>query len=279
MSDQIEGATGQAPGDLYAERIFGRAALTRATLQPDTRAPLYGLVGYERNEALGHLPAQNGIYRIGAAGISASRDDMLAWEAFIDATRDDPQGLYSRLSVQPRFAPGTPASCGRGLAHDLVTWVATTGHGGALRGFRAHRIPAAAERLSDVVIFYHAADARAAAICLQETALLHAPKVKSMVPQGWDGLWLEEAQGHLLRSEACATGITLHQATTPSRLTPDPDGEARASGASLLRRPAGLTLQCHAENLTASSRALTPVDMPILRTLPDATVRRNQTPF
>ena len=39
LSDQIEGATGQALGDLYAERIFGPAALTTATLQPDTRAP------------------------------------------------------------------------------------------------------------------------------------------------------------------------------------------------------------------------------------------------
>ena len=85
---------------------------------------------------------------------------MLAWEAHIDASREDPAGLYKQLSAPPSFADGTPTSYGYRLAHDTVAGVKTTGHGGALRGFRAHRLHAASERLSVVVMFNHEADAR-----------------------------------------------------------------------------------------------------------------------
>ena len=39
----------------------------------------------------------------------ASLDDMIAWERFIDRTRDDAQGLYRRLSARPNFADGRKA--------------------------------------------------------------------------------------------------------------------------------------------------------------------------
>ena len=67
--------------------------------------------------SFGFIPAVNRINWTGDAGIVASLEDMIAWERFIDATRDDAEGLYRRLSVSPSFADGTPAQYGFGLAH------------------------------------------------------------------------------------------------------------------------------------------------------------------
>src|SRR5690606_21471859 len=105
-------------------------------------------IGYEGDEASGFVPAVNRIHWTGDAGILASLDDMIAWERFIDATRDDADGLYRRLSVRPSFADGAPAHYGFGLAHIESGSVALAGHGGALRGWRSQRLHAAAERLS-----------------------------------------------------------------------------------------------------------------------------------
>lgn len=45
-------------------------------------------------------------------GISASLDDMVAWETYIDATRDYSNGLYGRISVPQRSVDGNPAPYG-----------------------------------------------------------------------------------------------------------------------------------------------------------------------
>ena len=60
-----------------------------ATLTADTSQPEDGVVGYEGNDDTGFFPASNAIYWIGDAGISASLDDMMNYEAWIDATRND----------------------------------------------------------------------------------------------------------------------------------------------------------------------------------------------
>ncbi len=115
LSELIESETGQDLEDLYREVIWGPAGMTGAVLTADTRHPADDVVGYEGSDATGFLPADNGIYWIGDAGISASLEDMLAYEAWIDATRDDPDSLYNRLSAPPAFADGTPAHTASGL--------------------------------------------------------------------------------------------------------------------------------------------------------------------
>ncbi len=259
LSELIESTTGRPLAALYAERLFGPARMTTAVLQADTRQPVDGVVGYEGNDDVGYLPADNGIYWIGDAGIAASLDDMLAWEAFIDATRDDRQGIYNRLAVPPTFKDGSAASYGFGLKHDVVAGRKTTGHGGALRGFRAHRLHVAEERLSVVVMFNHEADAHAAAYGLVETALGFKPEA-GLVPQAdWRGLWLDAAQGLVLRTQPEAGAIRLHYATTSARLTLGADGVARGGGVSLERGPGGLTMWRPAEALTVTPRPLDPV--------------------
>ncbi|MBI1217119.1 MAG: D-aminopeptidase [Rhodobacteraceae bacterium] len=260
LSELIEATTGRALGDLYAERLFAPAGMTTATLLPDSRVPADGVVGYEGNDEVGFLPAENGIYWIGDAGISASLADMLAWEAHIDATRDDPCGLYTRLSAAPSFQDGTPASYGYGLKHDTVAGVKVTGHGGALRGFRAHRLHALSERLSVVVMFNHEANARGAAVALLEAALGFAEPEKPGTPEGWDGLWLDNDQGLVLRTTADSTGVTLRYATSPARLAVGADGGIHGEGVSLRRQGDGLLMTRAAENLQVTAPPLAAVN-------------------
>jgi D-aminopeptidase len=258
LSDMIEAETGRDLGDLYAERVFAPAGMATARLLPDTRVNADGVVGYEGNDEVGFLPAVNGIHWRGDAGISASLDDMLAWEAFIDATRDDEGGLYRRLTVPARYGDGTPASYGYGLRHDVVAGVKTTGHGGALRGFRAHRLHAASERLSVVVMFNHEAAASAATATLMEAALGYQSSVAPAVPVGWDGIWLDEANGLLVRTVQDSGGVMLRYAPSPARLTVAADGVARGGGVTLTRGDEGLTMLRPAENMVVRARALVP---------------------
>ena len=69
--------------------------------------------------------------------------------------RDDPAALYRRLSAQVTFADGNPASYGFGLGRSTEFGRPVTGHGGALRGWRSHRMYVPSERVSVVVLFNH----------------------------------------------------------------------------------------------------------------------------
>ncbi len=259
LGDLIERASGRDLATLLRERIFAPAGMATAELRPDTRHNADGVVGYEGNDAVGFLPAVNGIYWAGDAGISAALDDMLAWEQYIDATRNNAQGLYNRLCRSPRFADGSPASYANGIAHAEVAGRATTGHGGALRGFRAHRRHVGSERLSVVVMFNHEADAHGAALGLIEAALGFAePQAASAA--GWQGLWLDPEQELLLRTTVEGDEVVLHYATTSAKLKVAADGLARGKGVSLQRQGDAMVMQREDENLTVTARALQPVE-------------------
>jgi D-aminopeptidase len=259
LGEVIEAETGRPLSELLAQ-MFARVGMTHAELRPDTRRNADGVVGYEGNDAVGFMPALNGIYWAGDAGISASLADMLAWEAYIDASRADPAGIYNRLSRNPIFKGGEKASYGNGLKHDVVAGHATTGHGGALRGFRAHRIHAADARLSVVVMFNHEADAHGAAYALMQTAL-GQPEAAPGAAAGpdWAGLWLDEERSMLARLEPAAQGVTLHYGTTPALLQLDKTG-ASGGGVAITRQGADLVMQRPTENLTLTARPLTPID-------------------
>ncbi len=259
LAELIERRTGRALAELYAERLFGPAGMATAVLAADTRTPPDGVVGYEGNDDTGFVPAQNGIWWAGDAGIAASLEDMLAWEVFIDATRDDPGGLYNRISAPATFRNGTRAPYAWGLRQDQVAGHAVTGHGGALRGFRCNRMHAAAARLSVVVMFNHEANAHAAATFLLEAAL-GVPPAPARAPEGWTGLWLDRDNGLALRTEADATGITLRYGTSAARLTMAEDGAAEAPGLHLQQTGEALIMRREAENLTVRADRLEPLD-------------------
>ncbi len=195
LSDIIERRTGQLFAEQLRTRILDRAGMPHAMLNPDTSHVVGGGIGYEGSVQDGFRPAVNNIHWTGDAGLAASLDDMIAWERFIDASRDDADGLYNRLSAPQTFRDGAAASYGFGLSHATLLGRAATCHGGGLRGWRSFRAHIAAERVSVVVLFNHMADPREAALGLL-AALFDAPAAVAAMPgEEWHGRYLEPETG------------------------------------------------------------------------------------
>lgn len=249
LSELIRKATGLDLVELYRKHIWGQAGMQGAVLTADTRHPEDGVTGYEGNGSTGYFPADNGIFWLGDAGISASLDDMLAYEAWIDATRDNPASLYRRLSEPVSFADGTPALYSFGIAHETVGGVAVTGHGGALRGFRAHRMNARAARVSVVVMFNHEASARDAAAFLMRAALGQPEPVWQPPESGWEGQWLCPATGLIARLEPGTGGVKLHFATGPELLRQQGPGVLASGETQIERQGAALRMRRRRDNL------------------------------
>jgi D-aminopeptidase len=255
VSELIESETGEALETLYRRHVWEPAGMKTAVLTSDTRHPEDGVVGYEGSDATGFFPAENAIFWIGDAGISASLDDMLAYEAWIDATREDEASPYRRISAQPAFADGAPAAYGYGLARHEIAGLAFTGHAGALRGFRAQRLNSRDARLSVVVLFNHEGDTYAAAKSLIEAALGHVEPEPAPIPDGWDGQWLAD-DGLLVQIESGRRKATLRYATGGETVTLAPDGTLTSPGVVVAKSPGGLTMTRSREN---AAPALTPL--------------------
>lgn len=255
LSDLLEEQSGRSLAELYAQRLFEPAGMASAVLTADTSVPADGVVGYEGNAATGYFPALNRIYWTGDAGISASLEDMLAWERYIDATRDDARGIYPRLSWPQTFNDGQPARYGFGLSHDRIGDVAVTGHGGALRGFRLQRVHAASRRLSVVVLFNHEADAHGAAYEVMRAALGQSepPAGGRPADPDWNGIYLDEANGLRLAVSAAGEGLDVRYVSSPERLAIGADGDATSSSMRLERDGDTLLVTRPGENLKAKA--------------------------
>lgn len=218
LAELLERAAGEEMATLYARHVWEPAGMATAMLAADTRQPPDGVTGYEGTAATGFVPADNGIWWVGDAGMAASLDDMLAWEVWVDATREDAGALYRRLAAPQAFRDGSPAGYGFGLSQSTVAGRRFTGHGGALRGFRCYRMHCAAERLSVVVMFNHQADAQGAAQMLARAALGWADPAPLPLEDGWQGHWLCPETGLGARLEPGAASATLRFGTSPEEL-------------------------------------------------------------
>lgn len=159
---------------LLEERLFRPAGMRTAALRPDTAALPKPCVGYEGDEQHGFRAATNRIEWSGDAGVIATLEDMIAYEQYLDRSWEDPQSPYQSISQPQAYKDGKPAEYGYGLGRGEVGGKTTLGHGGALRGFRLHRVHVPSERLSVVVLFNHEADAGDAA----KDIVKHLLKVK-----------------------------------------------------------------------------------------------------
>lgn len=258
LSEILEAREDRPFGEVLRRRVFDPAGMQSALLGADTRALPDGSEGYEGNPAIGHRPAVNRIVWTGDAGLAASLEDMIAWERWIDATRDDPQSLYRRLSAPVTFSDGAPAAYGFGLGRGRQFGREVTSHGGALRGWRSHRLYVPSERLSVVVMFNHLSEAHVAASDLLAAALdaeKPAPPADLPAP-AWLGVWIDPATQLSARIDMAGEGrVRLRYGHSAEVLDLQSDGSARTeSGLSLSADGAGLRLERPAENLVVSLR-------------------------
>lgn len=251
LAELIEAETGAPLEVHYRDLIWGPAGMETAVAAPDTRFPVDGVVGYEGDTARGFYPAVNGIYWTGDAGISASLTDMLAYESWIDEHRDDDDALYARMARPVTFRDGTPAAYGFGLARGKLGDFDTTGHSGALRGFRAHRLHVASRRLSVFVAFNHEADAHRAALDLARAAV--GPPEPATLPadESWRGQWICPETGLICRIDAGETGAFLTFAGGVERLGPASDGSLQGPGVVITKSGSALRMLRKNENLVS----------------------------
>jgi D-aminopeptidase len=241
---------------LLRTRVFDPAGMPSALLAADTSAMPDGTQGYEGAPDRGFRPAENRILWTGDAGLGASLDDMIAWERHIDATRDDPDALYSRLSAPVSFADGTPARYGFGLNRGTELGRQATLHGGALRGWRSHRMYLPAERISVVVMFNHLSDAHEAAVDVLAAVLdeVRPPPPAPVPPPDWLGAYIEPESGLAARLDTGPQGqLRLRYGHVAERLELHADGTAHSSSGNVRVRPAtdGLWMDRPHENLVA----------------------------
>jgi len=238
LSDIVQERSGRGFAELLRDRIFDLVGMESALLAADTSAMPDGTTGYEGNATSGFRAAENRILWTGDAGVGASLDDMIAWERFIDATRDDPDGLHRRLSAPVTFADGNPASYGFGLSHSTEFARHVIGHGGALRGWRSHRLYVPKERVSVVVLFNHLANAHDAAMDLLAAVLdeqRSAPDA-TLPPPEWIGAYLDLETGLSARIDAASPGrLRLRYGHSAEVLDLQADGSAGSGDSSQLR--------------------------------------------
>ena len=250
LSDIVQHRTGRGFAELLRAGIFDRTGMHTAILAANTHAMPDGTEGYEGTRETGFRAAENRILWTGDAGIGASLDDMIAWERHIDAMHDDPGALYSRLSAPVNFADGAAASYGFGLSRGKKFGHAITGHGGALRGWRSHRLYVPSQRVSVVVMFNHMADAYGAAIDLLGASLgeLPSPAVPHP-PPGWLGAYVEPETGLSVRIETAPNHqLLLRYGHAPERLDVRQDGAASNDTVRLWMDEDGLWMDRPVEN-------------------------------
>lgn len=258
LADLIESHTGQSLIELLSERIFKPAGMQTAELIPDT-ALFDECTGYEGDTVRGFLPAVNRIHWMGDAGICASLDDMIAWEQFIDATRDDENGIYRRLSGPQTFSDGNAAPYGLGLKFEEAGGRRLTGHGGALRGWRCQRWHCADERLSTIAMFNFEGGASDVAFKLMNIALGVSTTEPAWVEAdaAWFGSWLDHETGLVLSLEDAGRGrMKARFGTGPEIMDVVSENEARSSMTTIRRDGDTIQLAREDENLSLTMQRL-----------------------
>ncbi len=251
LSDILRDRTGRSFAENLRQRVFARAGMESAILAADTSSMPDGTEGYEGNPATGFRPAVNRVLWTGDAGLGASLDDMIAWERHIDATRDDAGSLYGRLTVPVSFADGAPAPYGFGLNRKTELGREITGHGGALRGWRSHRIYVPSERISVVVMFNHLSDAHGAAVDLLSAVVGEHPPApdESLPAPEWLGAYVEPETGLAVRIDAPHPGrVRLRYGHSAEMLTLRADGTTGTDGTRLRPGVGGLWMERPGEN-------------------------------
>jgi D-aminopeptidase len=251
LADIVQARTGRGFEELLRRYLFDPAGMADARLIANTRAMPDGTEGYEGSQFAGFRPAVNRVLWTGDAGIGASLDDLIAWERSIDAARDDADAIYARLSAPVCFADGMAATYGFGLSRQRELGHVATGHGGALRGWRSHRLYLPAKRVSVVVLFNHLSDAHGAAVDLVAALLgIDRPApTEALSPPLWLGAYREPETELAVRVDLAADGrLRLRYGHAAERLELHADGSAGNGATRLTPGNGGLWMERPAEN-------------------------------
>lgn len=191
----IEKVTKQSFGNLVTERIFIPAGMSSACLPANTAGHPQPCVGYEGDEHNGYQPAVNRIEWSGDAGIVASLTDMVAYEQYLDRSWKDESSLYRKIAEPQHYRDDSPAGYGWGLGRSMVGGAQVLSHGGALRGYRLHRLHAPEKGVSVVVMLNHEKDAKSMAFHILKK-VLNVPADEAppaITPSAdWSGRYLDE---------------------------------------------------------------------------------------
>ncbi|KAI0485162.1 beta-lactamase/transpeptidase-like protein [Xylariaceae sp. FL0804] len=206
LARMLERVSGQSLGQLLSERVFVPAGMATALLQANTAGHPLPCVGHEGSAQQGYTPAVNRIEWSGDAGIVASLDDMISYERYLDRSWVDDGSNYRDIAGPQTWRVEITYRYSFGLVHRELDEIGhTLGHGGALRGFRLHRVHVPGKRVSVVVMFNHEADAAAAAERILRAVLdVDDPRTPPPVAlddcdsRGWDGSFLEPDSGLVL---------------------------------------------------------------------------------
>ena len=201
LASLIEEATGADFGALLRERLFVPAKMRTAKFATDSAIYPSDCSGYEGNFESGFFAAVNRSHWIGDAGISASLEDMIAWECYLQESSMSKGSLYNRIATEQFFIDGSPAPYGYGLAHGLVGNVKVVGHSGGMRGWRMHRTFARDLGLSAIVMLNHEADAKAAAESLIAAA---AGSVERAFPSAVSHYYVNRSRSLVAEVHSCA---------------------------------------------------------------------------
>lgn len=218
VARMIESITKEPLPKLLEERVFRPANMTTAQLIPSTAQQPGDCLGYEGNEQYGFLAAVNRIEWSGDAGITASLEDMIAYEKYFDK-RWSEKSKYSIVASARTYKDGVYAPYSYGLGHHQIEHVATVGHSGALRGWRIHRRYVEQERISVIVMFNHennSAD-KAATYIIRKALNLPDPPTSDVKPATqWFGDFLdEETQLSITVAEAAKGQISIRYSRNP----------------------------------------------------------------
>ena len=154
----VENVSGRSLGQLLAERVFIPAGMKTAALTPNSMGLPLPIVGYEGDERGGYVPAVNGIEWQGDAGVTASLEDMVAYERYLQRSWGDQGSNYRAIAARSSFNDGGRATYSHGLLHTETGGEEVISHTGGLRGFRLRRLHVPAKKISVVVMMNHQAD-------------------------------------------------------------------------------------------------------------------------
>lgn len=267
VSRLIERISKQGLGTLLAERLFGPAGMSSASLCPNTFGHPQPCLGYEGDEEHGFRPAINRIEWAGDAGIVASLADMIAYEQYLDRSWSDPSSVYRKITEPQHYRDGSPANYGWGLLRFKIDDSDALGHGGGLRGFRSYRVHVPEKRLSVVVLLNYEAPANEASMHILKQVLNVAAEepAPTVDPSpNWAGRFVDEhnQMGITISQKGQSeVSITYSRSSEPAKLVEA--GQARSKTMVASIDGDSLCLQRFAEHAVVKARRLAKPDKPI----------------